>query len=153
MTGKADFTEQEWDLVRLGPINAGMIVITADKGGMIKETFAMGKAYAEARKQHGSSQLLDELIAAGPERDHAKVHSFEEMKEHGLKTLREAIALLETKATPQEIDDYRGFILALTDRVAERHEEDGVKVSAKEQAAIDAIKEALAASAGEAPAA
>ena len=32
---------------------AGMIVATADHGGMMRETFAMTKAYGEARKQHG----------------------------------------------------------------------------------------------------
>jgi hypothetical protein len=28
----------------------------------------MGKAYVEAREQHGKSELLDEIVAAKPER-------------------------------------------------------------------------------------
>jgi len=55
MTGKADFTEAEWDTVREGPPSAGMIVIMASGGGMFRETFAMSKAYVEARQLHGES--------------------------------------------------------------------------------------------------
>ena len=32
MTGKADFTEEEWNLVREGPPTAGMIVLVSSKG-------------------------------------------------------------------------------------------------------------------------
>ena len=143
MTGKADFTEQEWDLVRSAPVSVAMIVITAEHGGMMRETFAMAKAYSEARAQHGKSQLLDELVTSKPERDHTRAHSFDELKRHGLDTVRQAIALLEAKAQPNEVEEYNGFILALVDRVAKRHEEHGTAISPKEQAAIDEITGAL----------
>jgi hypothetical protein len=143
MTTKADFSEQEWDLVRQAPVDAGMVVITADQGGMTRETFAMAKAYAEARAQHGNSELLDEIVSARPERDHTRYHSFGELKEHALQTVRDAVALLEGKATAEEVDDYRRFIESLMDRVARRHEEHGTAISAKEQAAIDEITAAL----------
>ena len=145
MTGKADFTEQEWGLVRSAPVSAGMIVITAEHGGMMRETFAMAKAYGEARKQHGKSQLVDELVVSKPERDHTHFDSFDEMKRHGLDTVRQAIELLEQKAQPDEVEDYKRFILALVDRVAKRHEEDGTAVSPREQAALDEIAGALGA--------
>ena len=44
MTTKADFTPQEWDLVLEGPPSAGMIVITAQRGGTLRETVSMAKA-------------------------------------------------------------------------------------------------------------
>ena len=56
MTTKADFTEEEWKLVLEGPTSAGMIVITAQRGGTIRETVSMAKAYAEARQQHRSNE-------------------------------------------------------------------------------------------------
>jgi hypothetical protein len=145
MTTKADFSEQEWDLIRQAPVDAGMVVITADQGGMTRETFAMAKAYAEARTQHGNSQLLDEIVSARPERDHTRYHSFGELKEHALQTVRDAVALLEGKASAEEVEDYRRFIGSLMDRVARRHEEHGTAISAKEQAAIDEITAALGA--------
>jgi hypothetical protein len=144
MTGKAAFSEQEWKTILEGPPSAGMILVTAGRGGTIRETLAIGKAYAEARKQHGSSELLDEIIAAKPEIDHTRYHSFEELKEHGLQHLRDAVAVLGAKATPDEVDDYRGFVVALAERVAHAHREDGVEVSPPEQAAIDEISASLA---------
>ena len=143
MTGKAAFSEQEWKTILEGPPSAGMILVTAGRGGTIRETLAIGKAYAEARKQHGSSELLDEIIAAKPEIDHTRYHSFEELKEHGLQHLRDAVAVLGAKATPDEVEDYRGFVVALAERVAHAHREDGVDVSPPEQAAIDEISASL----------
>ena len=67
MTTKAAFTPEEWTAVLEGPPTAGMIVITAAHGGMVRETIAMSKAYAEARAQHGESELLDEIVASKPE--------------------------------------------------------------------------------------
>src|SRR5438034_11263523 len=74
MTGKADFTQEEWDLILEGPPSAGIIVATAQRGGTFRESFAIGRAYVEARKQHGDSELLDEIVAAKPERDHTRYH-------------------------------------------------------------------------------
>ena len=87
--------------MREGPTSAGMIVSTAQRGGSFREAFAMAKAYTEARKEHGDSALLDELVSSKPEMDHTKAHSAEELKEHGLQRIREAVALLEQKATPR----------------------------------------------------
>ena len=148
MTSKADFTPEEWATVLEGPPSAGMIVITAQRGGTIRETFTMAKAYAEERQHHGSSELLDEIVAAKPEIDHTRYRSPEELKEHGLAHLRDAVALLGGKATAQELDDYRRFTMNLAGMVAEAHREGGrddSAVSDAEQAAIAAITEALGA--------
>jgi hypothetical protein len=143
MTGKADFTPDEWNLILEGPPSAGMIVITAQRGGTFRESIAMAKAYVEARKDHGASQLLDEIVAAKPERDHTRFHSVEELEEHGLQHLRDGVALLSRKATPEEVADYKRFVLTLADRVANAHREGGVSVSDAERAAIEKISNAL----------
>ncbi len=143
MTAKSDFTSEEWQVVLEAPPSAGMIVVTAQRGGSFRETIAIAKAYVEARQQHGESELLDEIVAAKPERDHSHYHSPEELKQHGLQHLRDAIALLESKATPGEVDEYRQFIVTLTHKVAAAHREHGVEISEPEQAAIDDITKAL----------
>jgi hypothetical protein len=143
MTVKSDFSTEEWQLILEAPPSAGMIVVTAQRGGSFRETIAMAKSYAEARKQHGESQLLDEIVAAKPERDHTHYHSPEELKEHGLQHLRDSVALLERKATPVEVDEYRQFIVNLSHRVAAAHREHGQDVSEAEQAAINDITSAL----------
>jgi hypothetical protein len=143
MTGKADFTQDEWKLVLEAPPSAGLIVLTAQKGGTFRETIAMAKAYTEARQEHGESELLDEITVAKPERDHTHYHSPEELKQGGLQHVRDAVALLETKATPEEVGDYRRFILTLAGKVANAHREHGESVSDAEQQAIAEITTAL----------
>ncbi len=143
MTGKADFTQEQWELILEGPPSAGIIVVTAQRGGTFRESIAIAKAYVEARQHHGESELLDEIVAAKPERDHTRYHSAEELKQHGLQHLRDAVALLERKATAEEVDDYRRFVLTLADKVANAHRERGVSVSDAERAAIAEISAAL----------
>jgi hypothetical protein len=148
MTGKADFTEQEWELVLEGPPSAGMIIVTAQRGGTIRETIAIAKAYVEARQQHGESELLDEIVAAKPERDHTHYHSAEELKQGALTHLHQAVEVLERKATPDEVEGYRRFVLTLADKVANAHREHGASVSEAERAAINEISASLGSSAG-----
>ena len=147
MTSKSDFTAEEWQLILEAPPSAGMIVVTAQRGGSFRETIAIAKAYVEARKQHGTSELLDQIVAAKPERDHTHYHSFDELKQHGLQHLRDSVSLLETKATPAEVEDYRRFIVTLSHKVAAAHREHGQDVSEAEQSAINEIAEALGAEA------
>jgi hypothetical protein len=144
MTGKADFTAEEWETVARGPSTAGLIVITAQRGGTLRETLALTQSYVEARKKHGQSELLDEIVSARPALDHTHYHSAEDLKENGLKHLRAAIELLEQKATTEEVDAYKRFVLDLADRVANAHREHGTGVSDTEQAALDEIAAALA---------
>jgi hypothetical protein len=143
MTTKAAFSPEEWKVVLEGPPTAGMIVITAARGGMFRETVAMSKAYTEARAEHGDSELLDEIVAAKPHMDHTRYHSAEELRDNGLRHLRDAVALVDSKATTQERDDYRRFALTLANKVAAAHKEGGQSVSPAEAEAIQQITAAL----------
>ena len=143
MSGKSDFTEEEWKTVLEGPPSAGVIVAQASRGGTFKESFALAKAHAEARKEHGQSELLDEIEAAKPQIDHSRFHSYDELKTAGLQHLRDAIAVLEHKATPEEIDAYRRFVMSVAERVASAHREDGMTISGPEQAAMDEVASAM----------
>ena len=139
MTGKADFTEEEWELVREGPPTAGLVVLTASSGGSFRESWAMAKAFTEARKDSGASELLDEIVGESPKVK--RYHTPEDAENEGLSRLRDAVALLEQKATPEELDAYRHFTLDVADRVASAHREKGEigDVSAPEREAIEKI--------------
>ena len=143
MTTKAAFSPDEWKVVLEGPPAAGLIVITAAHGGTFRETFAMSKAYAEARTEHGDSELLDEIVSAKPKADHTRYHSADELRDGSLGHLRAAMALLESKATAEERDDYRRFVITLANKVAAAHQEHGQSVSPAEAAAIQQITAAL----------
>ena len=143
MTTQAAFSPEEWTVVLQGPPTAGLIVITAAHGGTFRETIAMSKAYTEARGEHGESELLDEIVSAKPKMDHTRYHSAEELRDNGLGHLRDAMALLESKATAEERDDYRHFVLTLANKVASAHREHGQDVSPAEAEAIQQITAAL----------
>jgi hypothetical protein len=147
MTTKADFNAEEWEQVLSAPPSAGLLVATAQRGGTFRETFSIAKAYTEARRQRGDSELLDEIAAAKPEMDRTRFKSVEELQQHVLQRIRDAVALGEQKATPEEAEEYRRFIVDLAERVAEAHKEGflglgGERVSEAEREAIGKIKEA-----------
>jgi len=144
MTTKAAFSPSEWQLVLEGPPAAGLLVITASHGGTLRETIAMSKAYVEARAEHGDSELLDEVVAEKPRIERGgKVHNPEELRDQALACLTDATALLRDKATAQERDDYRRFVLSVANKVAAAHRERGKQVSPEEAQAIQDVTTAL----------
>jgi hypothetical protein len=146
MTGKSAFTDEEWQALLEAPPLAGMVVLTAEHGGSFRETFALAKAYAEARQQHGSSELLDEIVSVKPKFERKRYDTDEELRDAGMQRLRDAATALESKATPEDTEAYRGFVLGLAQRVAEAHHEGGEPVSPAEQSALDEIASTLASS-------
>jgi hypothetical protein len=147
MTGKADYTEEEWKLLREAPTSAGLLVIQADRGGVIRETFSMAKAYADERREHGASQLLDDIVSEKPEVDRTRFQSAEDLRASLLQHIRDAVSLLDGKATPEELAEYRQFLTNVAGRVAEAHREgflgmSGDRVSDAEQQALAEIADA-----------
>jgi hypothetical protein len=108
----------------------------------------MAKAYAEARREHGASQVLDDIVGEKPKVDKERAASPEELKAHLLIEIQDAMELLRKKATPEEAEEYRKFVLAVANRVAEARKEgfmglSGERVSEPEHQALDAIAKAL----------
>jgi hypothetical protein len=60
-----------------------------------------------------------------------------------LQHLRDAVAVLEGKAEPDDLAAYRKFVQTVAERVAEAHKENGKDVSAPERQAIEDITTAL----------
>jgi hypothetical protein len=150
MTSKADFNAEEWSTVVDGPLYAGLRVAGAERGGSLRESLAMGRIYQEARARHGESELLDELLKSPPAIDPDRV------REAGgnlaaLVTgqLRQAMGVLESKATPAEVDAYKRFVMTVAQAVAGAHKEGGFlgiggkEVSDAENQALDEISVAL----------
>jgi hypothetical protein len=150
MTSKADFNAEEWTTVVEGPLYAATGVISADRGGALRESLALGRVYQAARGAHGDSALLDELVKSPPSIEADRV------REAGgnvaavvPERLREAIGILEAKATPEEVDAYKRFVMTVAQAVASAHKEGGFlgiggkQVSDAENRALDEISTAL----------
>ncbi len=145
MATNDDFSAEEWEAISDGPVYAGLMIITASKGGTIRETFSMSKAWAEARQRHGESELLDAIVAGKPKLDE-KPGSTIELHNAGIQMLRQAVDTIKSKS-PDELDAYQSFVTGLAERIAEAHEEHGEKVSSGERSVLDEIAEALGAGA------
>jgi hypothetical protein len=152
MTRKADFNAEEWSTVAEGPLYAGMRVISADRGGTLRESLAMGRVYQEARGKQGESELLDELVKTPPSIDPERVREAGgNIGSVASERLQEAIRILESKATPEEIDGYKRFVMTVAQAAASAHKEGGFlgiggkQVSDAENQALDEISAALGA--------
>ncbi len=150
MTMKADFNAEEWDTLVAGPLMAAVQVVRAERGGTIRESLAVGRAYAEARRHHGDSELLDGMVASPPSLDPDRLRERGgDAKRLTTNRLAEAVALVDSKATDEERHAYKQFVLTVAEAAANANREGGFlgiggkPVSANEQAALDEIRMAL----------
>lgn len=149
MTTKAEFNAEEWTTVQEAPLLAGMRVLAAGRGGTLRETLAMGQVYAEARTRHAAGELLDDLVSAPPPMDPSRFQSGHDIEAMSTERLREATQILRARATPEEVDAYRGFVVDVARAAAVAHREGGFlgiggeDVSPEEQAALDAVEATL----------
>ena len=149
MTKKADFNAEEWSTVAEAPLLAAMRVVTAARGGTIRESLAIGQTYARARQAHGESELLDDLVSAPPSIDPAGVRAGGDLGSVSTARLRDALQLLEQKASSAEIDSYKHFVMTVAQAAAAAHKEGGFmgvggkQVSDDEQSALDDIAAVL----------
>jgi hypothetical protein len=150
MTGKAEFNAEEWQTVVEGPVLAGLRVVAASRGGTIRESLAVSKVYAAARQKQDDSELLDALVASPPAVDAHQVRERGgDIATVSSDRLREALRLLGEKATPEEVEEYKAFVVEVARTAAEAHKEGGFigiggkPISEEEQAALDEIQTAL----------
>jgi hypothetical protein len=150
MTAKADFNADEWASLVEGPLFGALKVVAAERGGTIRESLAIGRAYAEARRHHGESALLDAIVASPPAIDPQQIQAAGDLKSHASSRLREAVAVADSKATAEEAQAYKRFILTVAGAAANANREGGFvgiggkPVSANEEAVLDDLGRTLA---------
>ena len=150
MTTKADFNAEEWSAVVEAPLLAALQVTAAERGGTIRESLAVARAYAEARQHQGQAELLDAIVASPPSLDPARVREGgRDVAAVARPRLAEAVRVLGAKATEDERRAYAEFVLTVAEAAANANREGGFAgigakpVSANEQAALDEIRAAL----------
>jgi hypothetical protein len=141
MTVRAQFSAEEWSIVAEAPVLAGARVAAAERGGGLHERFAIRQVYAAARELRGESALLDEVVESTPSID----LEVGDLVAGSNERLRQALVILQAKASAEDVDAYKGFVLAVVQTAAEAHREGGFvgiggeEVSEREQAALDEI--------------
>ena len=135
MTTKADFTEEEWARLERAPFVAGMAISLADPGGPIealKETMATVKTVTEVAQSGGRGELVDELAKSIAARVQKRDNPLKEFRPKGamageeiLSEMRDVNATVTQKATPDEAEAFRKWLLEAAQRAAEAAKEGG----------------------------
>lgn len=152
MSRKADFNAEEWATVVNGPLHAGLLVSAAERGGRVREVLAMGRVYQDARQRLGENELLDELMGSPPAIDAEQIRTKQaELPEFVSEQLREAVRILERRASGADLDAYKRFVMTVAQAAADAHREGGFlglgghQISEAENRALDEISRALGA--------
>ena len=162
MTTKADFTEEEWARLVRAPLVAGMAISLADPGGPIeafKETSASLRALIEpAQTVGGQGELVDAVAKDAAEMAQKRENPLGDFKPKGaeagqtiLEELRAVNALLNEKASPEDAEAFRSWLLTAAQRAADAAKEGGFmgfraeRVSEGEQQMLDKLREVLTA--------
>jgi len=149
VTAKADFNAEEWSTVVEAPVLAGMRVVSAGRGGTIRESLAIGKVYTAARQDQGQSELLDAIVSSPPAVDRQALQGAGDLAGASSERLREALRLLKAKGTGDELNAYKRFVFGVARAAAEAHKEGGFigiggkRISDEEQVALDEIEAVL----------
>jgi hypothetical protein len=157
MTGKADFTDEEWTRLKRAPFVAGMAISLSDPGGpieLVKETAATLKTVAAAADRGGLvGELATEVSAESKERKNPLSGFKAKGALAGQEILEELAAvngIASAKASPDDADAYRAWLRDAAQEAANAAKEGGflgfhaVRVSEGEQRMLDKLDEVLA---------
>ncbi len=162
MTTKADFTDNEWQLVLDVPVMIGMGVMIAGKSGLgtMKESFALSKEMIDAVKTHADNELIQSVVnarlkdkekssAEGLSNNPYMGQGREGLVDAAVQKCEQVCGLLAEKCSEQEAQQYKQWSMRIGEKVAMAASEGGFlgfggeQVSAKEKLALARISQAL----------
>jgi hypothetical protein len=115
MTTKAAFNAEDWSVVTNAPLLTAILVIAADRGGTVRESMAISRAYSGVREER-SGELLQAVLSTPPAIDPAtSPRTPEDLRREAPATLRQAVGILERHATEDEVIAYKRFVFSLAD--------------------------------------
>jgi hypothetical protein len=157
MTLRADFTDEEWARLRRAPFVAGMAITIADPGGPIeiaKESFATLKTASAPSSQQELLVAVSQDIQSMVHEKHNPMRDFKPESsalaaKYVLDELKAVSEVVSAKATPEEADAFRRWMLDVAQASADAAKEGGFMgfgaelVSQGEQRMLDEVRSAL----------
>jgi hypothetical protein len=155
MSTKADYSAEEWDLLRAAPMMAAILVVTASPSGpvgLLQESAAVGKMVLEAA---GSAKtpllkaLAEDMKSTMVVPKPPPGASATAVQDAATEILRRTSELLEKKATPEEATELKQWLAAIAQKTAEATKEGGflgfggTLVSEEEKAAVAKVNSTL----------
>jgi hypothetical protein len=153
MTSKQDFPDEEWIRIRRAPLVAGVAISLADPGGpfeMAKETMATVRS---ATLPPSQEELLASVALDIQAMTQHRQNPLGDFKPRGgqqvLEELKAVNQIVTAKATPEEAEAFRRWLLVAAQAAADAGKEGGFmgfggeQVSAGEQRMLDQVRAAL----------
>lgn len=155
MTSKADYDQEEWELIALLPTRVSFAVMISGTPGPIQVVHETGVFAKHVIEQHDGNELVEAVVtlyrtdkeapkAAAPQKETMATY-----RDEALAACRRVSDILATKSTPEEADGYKQWVVGLGRKVAEASKEGsflgigGTRVSAEEQATLSDAATAL----------
>ncbi len=155
----ANFTPEELKTIAEAPMIAGLAVSMVDLGivSTVPEAAALSKEVVGAAKKYPDNAVIQSVFSEAAlksgsiklDRPEIKPEDVESgaLVDQAIATINAALALMQDKATAAEIIEYKGFIYACAEAVANAAGSGlfgtGTKVSEKEAAALAKFKSVL----------
>ena len=157
MTSKASFTDEEWERLLRAPMVAGMAITIADPGGPIEISKEMMATLRAATVPPSQEELLAAVALDIQAMMNQKQNPARNFKPTSAATagteildeLRAVDAIVAEKATPEETQAFRGWLVMAAQAAADAAKEGGfmgfgaVQVSEGEQSMLDQLRSAL----------
>ena len=156
MASRADFSDEEWEVLVRTPLLACWAVIAAAPTGpigMVTELQAMLEAMTETRRRAPTGSLVGALSASLRHRinqSELRVNELpvEVVRQRAVEAAREAVALLVARGAVDELPPYGAWIMDVAGQVAAASKESGGlgaggRVRPEETSLIDDLKRAL----------
>jgi hypothetical protein len=155
----ANFTPEELKAIAQAPMMTGLAVSMVDLGivSTVPEAAALSKEMAGAAKKFPNNSVIqavfsDEAVKSGTvklDKPNVKPEDVESGKlvNDAIAAINSALAVMNGKALPEEIAEYKGFVYACAEAVANAAGSglfgSGAKVSEKEAAALNQFRAVL----------
>jgi len=154
---KDDFAADDWHLIVSAPSLVGLAVSAASPSGplgVVKEMLAVGMSIMDLAAQRPDNELIQAVVDDIRHRESEMPRpetgaGFDDAKAWALNELGKISQLLPADEESVEAFEFRGWLVAIADRVAEASKEGGFfgiggeKVSEAEESAIDEVAGAL----------
>jgi hypothetical protein len=160
MTGKTNFTEEEWTRLKRSPFVAGMAISLSDPGGpieLVKETAATLRTVTGPAAQGDRGELVAAVAQEVAAEAKARKNPLSDFRVKGalagqeiLEELAAVNAIVSAKASPEDAEAFRAWLKDAAQEAASAAKEGGflgfhaVRVSEGEQRMLDKLAEALA---------
>ena len=161
MSNITNFTPEELNLIReIIPLTGFAVAVAGNSGiiGTFKEAAATVRGLGEAAAKYPQNELIQSLLKdlgqnrpTMPKYNPLEANIQEKIKTDALEKCRQVVTVLTQKATPQEVSEFKQWILAVSDSVANAAKEGaflgigGERVSAAEKAVLNDLQGVLSA--------